>query len=355
MTIIEKIRRYYKECYTMNHYPSWQEILKKEQNIYAYYGYLGDGNYGDELVFEATRKLFQPNLLLPIKRRMPLEVKYLKNKKNLFSGIIIGGGTLVGPFWEEDTFRQLQERENLPVFIHGVGVREEIEEADAWRDIVFVKNFFGGVRGLSSQENLTKLYQDIKIVGDAALFLFDQQSWEAKAPRKIKNILINLGTHHSFKGESNTRAALKNFIRFLLDNNYNVSFLPMHNIDYELGKNLSEVFPSLKLYDIPTNYEDTVKLFAEYDCAIGERLHFMVLAVILKIPFLSIKYSSKHADLLNSLKLGKYGLVPEDLSVEKLKTAFSNLAHFQWENTSQRLQLLKKEQLSEYIKFTSTH
>ncbi|MEN0045651.1 MAG: polysaccharide pyruvyl transferase family protein [Bacteroidota bacterium] len=354
MKIISKVRRYYRECYTMGHYPSRQAIKKKGQKIYAYYGFIGDGNYGDELVFEATKKLFYPSLLIPLKRLMPLELLYLKQEKYAFSGIVIGGGTVIGSFWEGEIFAKLQDRENLPIFIHGSGVYNKIKDADLWKKTVFQRNFFGGVRGLSSQNHLAKIEQYVKVIGDAALLMFDQQLWEKLEKTKNNRILINFGTHYPFEGDSHSRTILRDFIEFLLQKKYEVAFLPMHSIDHDLGKKLSDTYPQIQVYDVPKNYPTVVNIFEQYDYAIGERLHFMILAVLLKTPFLSIKYASKHEDFLNELNLSEYGLNPRELSLENLKLAFDKLDNFQWKGTEKKLQSLKERQIAEYTEFMNS-
>src|SRR3954468_17291416 len=95
MRLLHKIRSYYKIAYTMDHFPSIIKLLLTNKKIFAYYGFLGDGNFGDELVFESCKKLFNPHILVPLRKRMPLSmILFTRIFKNRFSGIVIGGGTL---------------------------------------------------------------------------------------------------------------------------------------------------------------------------------------------------------------------------------------------------------------------
>ena len=73
MRTLRSLAKYHEEAYQLGHFPSLTSLLGK-QKIYAYYGFLGDRNFGDELVYEAAKRLFHPAILLPIKRRMPAEL-----------------------------------------------------------------------------------------------------------------------------------------------------------------------------------------------------------------------------------------------------------------------------------------
>jgi len=67
----------------------------------GYIGALGDANLGDEAMFTAAKQLY-PNhelvTLLSTWRETELATKGLSGP-TFFDGVILGGGTLVSPYW----------------------------------------------------------------------------------------------------------------------------------------------------------------------------------------------------------------------------------------------------------------
>ena len=108
MNLIKKLKIFYKEAYQLEHFPSFIKILFTNTKIFIYYGFLGDGNFGDELVFEASKELFKPHILLPYKKRMPIILKLFAHLFiSKIAGVIVGGGTLIGQrFYEYDYFKK---------------------------------------------------------------------------------------------------------------------------------------------------------------------------------------------------------------------------------------------------------
>src|SRR3954468_21121507 len=98
MGLQKKIKSFYREAYSLGHFPAFLELLTTKKRCIVYYGFLGDQNFGDELVFEASKKLFDNSILIPYKKRMPLLIKLFCNFFiSKIDGVLIGGGTLIGP------------------------------------------------------------------------------------------------------------------------------------------------------------------------------------------------------------------------------------------------------------------
>ncbi len=352
MKIIDKIKSYYKSAYTMGHFPSWVEVFTTKKKIYAYYGFLGDNNFGDELVFESAKKIFEPHILFPFRRFMPVSMKmYSYFFKKRFSGIVIGGGTLIGPlFWNENFFTTLLALK-IPVYVHGTGVHKNLGFSKTWES-VFNEQVFGGVRGEISKANLIEIYPSAKIAGDAAFVFFDKHNWNLK-PADNRNVLINIGTHLNYEEQMSSRMELKTFIKSLIDNKYNVQFLPFHFIDNQLGAQLKEEFPEIELLEQPKNYICAENIFKNCSFAIGERLHFTVMAILSHCPFISINYRSKHVDLLESIGLSHAGLQPGKFSSSLLYDIFCNRFYFNWACSENMLAKFKQMQISEASNFMS--
>jgi len=351
MRIFRKFISYYNVAYRSGHFPPLFQLLFSRKKIYAYYGFLGDRNFGDELVFEAARNLFAPHLLLPFRRRMPVHLRLLaKIWRARISGLVIGGGTLIGPLWDRPFFMGLVEEEK-PIFVHGTGVHKDISCAKDWTRILS-GSVYGGVRGPQSVTNLVSLQQVLPIVGDAAFFMFEAKRTSSSRDHSRK-ILINLGTHSAYNGKENAIRAMREFINFQVRNDFDIVFLPFHEIDVVLGSELQASFPMIKMLDIPETYENALVHFEDAIFAVGERLHFIVMAILATCPFLSLNYAEKHKDLLLSLDLVLAGIVPASVTSTVIHEHFKNKELFDWAALSNRIQLLKSIQKKEADAFIS--
>lgn len=352
MFYLKKIRNFYREAHKMSHFPSILEVIVTRKRIFSYYGFLGDNNFGDELVYEATKHLFEAYILIPIKRKMPVLLRmYCFLNKSIFSGVVIGGGTLIGPFWEAEFYESLRKL-NIPVYIHGTGVHEKVDSTKEWGNLLSGK-VYGGVRGPLSKSHISPIVNTINIAGDAAFSIFNEIAWENK-PERNKVILVNLGAHYIFEGQNESRHEVEKFLDYLLKKGYTVKFLPFHNTDLNIGKQLIARRSEISLIEQPQNYEEAVELFQNCSFVIGERLHFIVMAVLTKSPFISINYSRKHDDFLASIDIPHAGLRPVDVSQHSLLSAFEDQPRFNWDSIKIKIEQLKGIQTEEFTNFLSS-
>ncbi|MEM9259497.1 MAG: hypothetical protein AAGA62_07605, partial [Bacteroidota bacterium] len=90
-----------------------------------------------------------------------------------------------------------------------------------------------------------------------------------------------------------------------------------------------------------------------YEFAVGERLHFSVLAVMAKCPFLSINYRPKHNDFFETVSLLAAGVDPTTVTPDLLEKKFSDRNNFSWNDAFNRLKSLRdlqKNEVNEYLK-----
>jgi len=351
--MLKKIRTFYKSAYQDWDYPTiWQAITSNKVK-FVHFGYLGDYNFGDVMVYHAALKIFNEEaLIFPFKLRMPLLLKFaIKTGLLKISGIVIGGGTIMGVSYQRDYFMAALGKET-PVFLHGTGSTSGINDQEFWSAVLNnCKN--GGVRGTDSQEVVNQeLSKKVEIVGDAALGLFEDHFWSATTPDK--DILINLGTHHNFPGRDEAREALKTFLEQKSSEELKIGFLPMHRVDVELGEALRKQFPQLVLYPIPRTTEEAIAVYHQYEFAVGERLHFNVLAAMAKCPFLSINYRPKHNDFLATISLLHAGIDPPEVTPVLLEEGYAQRASFNWEDALHHLQDLRDRQRQEALEFLET-
>jgi polysaccharide pyruvyl transferase WcaK-like protein len=347
MTLLQKLNKYYKEAYTLGHFPSASALVSGRRK-FAYYGFLGDGNYGDELVFDATRLIFAPDVLIPIRRTMPPAFAlFAKMTPEKFSGIVVGGGTIIGPsFYEHEYFLKLAAM-GKPVYMHGSGVYKVSTWHESWKSLL-KKPAFGGVRGPQSRATFAEHQPQVREVGDAAFAYFDRSAVRVPGSQS-KTVLINLGTHKAFEGIENSRAVFEQFLAHLDASGGEIHFLPCHANDIELAEKLKKRFPAIRVLDIPKDLAEASGHFRNAAFAIGERLHFVATAIMTGCPFLSINYAKKHADLLASVQLAQAGVVPAEATTDRLVAAWEARNGFVWDEAFAALegfQAVQREQMA---------
>ena len=335
----------------MGHFPPVSAFVFSPKKVFIYYGFLGDNNFGDELVFESAKKIFEPDVLVPVRKLMPITLKlYCILFKSKISGIVIGGGTLIGPFWNHNIFLELVKIKK-PVYIHGTGVYPDINCKDDWKKMLG-GHVYGGVRGPLSQKNSMAITNQIKITGDAAFAMFEKNI-SNQSQYKKKHVLLNLGTHFDYEYQDDSRAEIKKLIHNLIQEKYNLVFLPFHDIDKKIGESLILEFPEMVLLSQPYSYKNAMDIFQNSIFSIGERLHFTAMSILSGCPFVSINYSNKHEDMLQSIGLSLFGVQPGGFYFQDLKNRFINRFEIDWKSIEFSLNNFKELQISEKNSFLS--
>lgn len=340
--MLGKIRKVIFQSYLDWQYPHLWDVIKGDKVIIPYYGYLGDYNYGDVMVYEATMKLLADRAyLIPIRKFMPFLLKaYLKRKTKPRRKIIIGGGTLMASAWEKEFFYACLTQPDVDILFHGTGSTSGINDEKFWSELIS-RSKFGGLRGpLSAQVISEKLNLNAAVVGDAALSLYDKSVWDQPNNPKRESLLLNIGTHHEFDGMDNSRKVMLSIAKKLVERGVKVGFLPMHSIDQELANGWKEEIPELIIHPIPQCIEEAYSTFGQYSYALGERLHFVVLAILAKCPFISINYRRKHNDLFATLGLSYTGHLATDVIEEDLVTRIESPEGFDWGECQSRIEEL---------------
>ena len=338
----------------MGHFPSLIEILFSKKKVMLYVGSLGDGNFGDELVYKATKSLNVSLCIIPIQRHMPILLKmgsFIFWKR--IDGVIIGGGTLISSIPVTNNFILKLVNAGKPVFFHGTGVGEIIGANSYWKKI-FTTKYFGGVRGpLSVTHVLNNLDTSTKTIGDAAFCLFEGSQY--KDVSKKNSILINFGTHLNYPAQIKYRKEVELFAKKYVEKGFRLFFLPMHGIDIILGQNLKKEIPELVVLNIPKEYDEAIAHFKSCNFAIGERLHFNILSLMGGCPFVSINYDKKHIDFLESCDMSNAGFSMEEISLAQLNDFFENkIKLIDWESVDEKLRFFKAKQREEVIEILKT-
>jgi polysaccharide pyruvyl transferase WcaK-like protein len=348
MSFFNKIKIFIKRAYFLDHFPTLLNIIFSRKKKFIYYGFLGDGNFGDEMVFMATKKLFNGSIIIPYQRHMPLITKlYCKLYTGSIDGIIVGGGTLIRGFIADKNYYEKLVSLGKPVFYHGTGADEELLDNVFW-PALFRGDYYGGVRGPQSQIVLRKLGFSFKQLGDAALCLEGSKM----NVKKKKHIIINFGTHKAIKDLLYSRNQITKFLKSEAVKDYILIYLPLHSIDHKLGLSLQSDINRLIVLDIAKSYKDTLDVISEAEFCVGERLHFVVMSVLAKTSFVSINYNEKHVDFLTPLNLTNLGFYPQDINLKVLERKFEAKDELiNWSEINFKIEELKKNNKDERDNF----
>lgn len=329
-------------AYFNNKYPNMKDLFFSNKPIIAYYGFLGDENFGDEWVYESAINLFDECCLLPIQNHSTLSVFLIKKVfNNRIKGIIIGGGTLIGiRFYFENYFRKLFSKK-IPIYFHGTGVHAVKLNSSMW-NLFLDEDYYGGLRGKISSKNAFNFSEKKhRYIGDAAFSMFENMDYSGDS----KKIIINIGTHKDYIGSTKVREELKKFVTYLKENNYSIYFLPMHVNDIFYARKLKEGIPEIKILNIPKSYDEAIMNFKDATFALGERLHFSVLALLSGVPMRSINYHQKHMDMLGSIDCDNLGIKPENFTFESVLLDFLKRENYDKAKVFNNLKVLKDNQL----------
>lgn len=347
----KKLKIYFSRAYLLGHYPSIFKIHFSKKKRILYYGFLGDRNFGDEMVYLAAKVLFSDCLLIPYLRHMPVLIKvYCKLFPNSIDGIIIGGGTIIRAFSSDKNYFKKVSAMGKPIFFHGTGVDEHVMDKSFWLSFIS-SNAYGGLRGAKSQQGLEKNGFHFKQIGDAALYL--DRGLQNETRQKI--IVINFGTHNVLYELSHSRSQIIQFLKSEKVKDYKLVYVPLHVKDVKLGCALKLEIKHLELLSLADSYEELLELMKTADFCIGERLHFTVMSVLANTNFISVNYDQKHADFLESLHLEKFGFSAFDINTKVIERIFERKSEMiDWSKVNTKIDDLKLIHESERNRFLNS-
>lgn len=263
-------------------------------------GWQGHNNIGDEAIYLANQKLF-PDFELII------------NQGDLNSPVSLwGGGTLL-PRWCKKTPM------NKVNIAFGVGVEPVLLVKGLktpYGDLVKKFNFqYIGVRGPRSKKELDVVGIESNFIGDPALIL-QPESYHNK---KEGLIGINIGIMWGIS-KSDQKKVLKEmvgFCHYLKEQGFKPILIPFWSGDIEYIKLLSEK-TGVPIFKNWNDVYQVIEIISKCQVIIGEKLHSVVLSAASGVPFISIAYSEKCFDFVDSLNMDDYIIHIKEFSKEKL-------------------------------------
>lgn len=269
----------------------------------------GDDNLGDELMLEATRRILDGVRLLPIDHPAT-ERRFAKiglSGSGVFSGLLLGGGTLVNPHFERLVSGVIQE--GIPAWALGTGVGSSgfgmAPEVDStpWSGLLsrFQRIW---VRGPLSAERLGDLGLEVRVCGDLALAHTPPRPLRASESGAIA---VNLGSSRvRFDRDGGIHAAqgLASAVKPFRDEGRKILPFAMHRDDLPaleafqaaLGEPLGEIAA-------PRTLASLLSIFETAEAVVGVRLHAGVMAWASGVPALMVAYRDKCLDFARHLRI----------------------------------------------------
>ena len=302
------------------------ELLIPRRNRIAYLGWLGYNNLGDEILFEAHKKLFGEYCL---QERPPSKfLDKIEARLNIiqFNSIFLGGGTLI---YKSNTYLELlnfyRYKKGLKLFCIGTGVlnscfwekqekitwmdKSSIDKSSGWNEIL--KRFSKiGVRGPISQGILkTAGIKNVEVVGDTALALA-KDDYKKKSRNNIIGINLGISNGIMWGCEQEFINKIEKLIKRLIKEDYKVILLPVWDKDMPINKKIFNKInhPNLLLKDYINNFQKYYSTVENCDIFIGEKLHSVIISTMTRTPSIMLEYRPKCIDFMSSMELEKYNL-----------------------------------------------
>lgn len=250
------------------------------------YGFYNSRNIGDRLFKLAFQKLF-PEYQFTFTDVLTLE---LLQKFNI---IFFGGGSFLdAPInMKENLFPILLGKK---IFYIGVGVETDIHS----QHLELMKK-----ATLIASRNSSHFVSSLKgLVIPDLVYALETKNYQ----RKNKSVLILPNAHlistnsdklWKYNAWEYFKSEFSQFIDYLIDEKYNISFLPMCE-----DKNINDVGAAFEIINrlnkkeytiLSPNIEEVLQLISTYSIVITQRFHGIVLSEITHTPYISIHHHDK--------------------------------------------------------------
>jgi polysaccharide pyruvyl transferase WcaK-like protein len=261
------------------------------------FGFYKKRNTGDNLFCEAFRLLF-PNINFSFSDS--ITVNNIKDT----SAVFFGGGSFLNSDLNisEECLNLIKTKK---IFYVGVGAETAISASH--KDLMSTARLIA-IRSPVGLEKVKNLNNNVMVIPDLVYALTPEYKikTQSKSVLILPNIYVvpkNTDEHWKYNSWDHFKFEFSQFVDHLIAHNYNINFAAMCNNKEENDENAAiEIINSMTnrsydyLVDVPRKSQEIFKMFSKYDIIITQRFHGIVLAEMLKIPYISLF----HHDKLNS-------------------------------------------------------
>lgn len=260
------------------------------------YGWYNKANIGDDLFADAFRHLFPE---FDFTFTDDIDETLAKSCDAIFFG---GGSFLYDA--PRITSEALQIIKNKPILYIGVGVEADINSVhlDLMRKAKFI-----AIRSADQLSRVQKINSTTMVIPDLVFALQEQVVQSEKQPRSVL-ILPNIMTvpqlsdpnwkHTSW---AHFKSQFCQFLDGLVENGVTVNFLPFcsnNELDdnwpaAELVAHMMRRDKGYLLAPIPSTMADVSRVMSSYETIITQRYHGIVLAEMVRVPYVSIHHHDK--------------------------------------------------------------
>lgn len=290
-----------------------------------YLGWLGQGNVGDDVLFEVFKSLFYQNIdRKHYKYEYDIDSVYYETgyKTNIrdYDLVVLGGGSLFGLNYWLDRCQEAQgygipttswgtgidgfytSKEDLTGIVHVFTENQKKQLLDVAKKMIYVS-----IRGPYTKELMVSTGVGANLiheVGDPAL-LYENQ-WANALPEDKQKIVVNWGTSNNNifgTDEERVEEQLEIVIQILLNRGYSISLYPIWTKDIAHVKKLGSKFTEGKLTIIDEVYDakGLVNFIGKHYFSINMKLHANILSAAMNRPFISLAYRGKCFDFAESV------------------------------------------------------
>ena len=315
-----------------------RELVTAGEAPVGYVGFAGRGNAGDDAMLLAHRRALAPVRLglLPLDREpATLSLLAAARRRPLFSGVLVGGGTLLGRAeWRRRLERALAA-EPAPIALTGVGVEDpaftgtghytDIDELHRWAPLLRNAAHLT-VRGPRSAELLREVGVEAPVVSDPALLLAPERAPIGHVRDRLLGVNVADPEDQYAGTGSRVSETTVAALRTLLGSGWTIRLLAFDRKDLALARTLRRSLDGRpEVVERFADIDALLTAIAECDVLVGQRLHSVVLAAAVAVPALAIDYRPKCRDFQRSIGRGAWTVSTLELSAGRLLDAVAEL------------------------------
>jgi hypothetical protein len=306
------------------------------ESITPYLGFVGYNNLGDEILFDAHRKLFpELNLVHYGGGRLILKESRAGGLP-MFRQAVLGGGTLIDH--SDNWIRPVEKLISLGTRMFCLGTGVEDPSFMAWKSnddvrerwVSALSEFdFVGVRGPLSRDVLKQAgLSNVEITGDTAMSLAPDRTERHVEPGLVGICYGDAASNHMWGDRATYREEMANTILALIEQGKRVELLPVWDIDIPSNMALLHAVSSPKctMNKAFGSFHNYVRAVQQCEYFIGQKLHASVIAVLSRVPVIMLEYNPKCRDFMASLGLEKYVIKTSEYTADDCLQMASHLS-----------------------------